>query len=139
MILGQFFDQLLPSEPLVFFDGYHFLNQSASPWQNIRRNNERSVVNVVDEIFFAGGIPRQPPEKQLVENNAQRPDVAFAGVPLVLEDLRGHVEGSPHSRFEHLTLVLGVLGEPKVSNFESALGVQNVGWLDISVHDMQLH
>ena len=101
------------------------------------------------------------PVDHLVQDAPQGPDVAraaqlelarpFAAAPqaaaaaataaVVFDGLRGHVVERPHLRFA--VDVRGVLrgdllGDPEVDELEVALHEQEVGWLEVPVHDARV-
>jgi len=74
-----------------------------------------------------------------VENNSERPDVAFEVVGPVLDDLRAEVVGRAHHRFQIFCCVLQHASNPKVSKFyDVILGKEDILALQVPMEDLAI-
>lgn len=81
-----------------------------------------------DQLVFRRSVPGWRPVQQLVEDEAQRPDIAFRSVLLSLEDLNGHVERRAHNSTVLESLAIGLFGEAKVTDLDHAIVNEDVFW-----------
>lgn len=101
-----------------------------------RPESQGLMLDVVEEVFLVSPFPRDVEEKHLVEDDPDRPDVALGAVVLLLEDLRGHVEGAADAGLEELgRVIFHVLGKTEIPNFDNSLIVEDVGRLHVAVDD----
>ena len=89
------------------------------------------------EVVFRVTLPGCSPEQHFEGQDPQRPDVCLVSVWFAFENLRGHVNRRSYTGFVHLAHLLQVLGKTEVTYFEGVLIYQYVGWLQISMHDIQ--
>lgn len=94
------------------------------------------LLQVVDRL---GVVPGENPVEHFVGHHSETPNVAFDGVLLALENLGGHVVGSPHCcLILGFVLCLGFLhylGEPEIGYLGMALVDQDVLGLQVPVVD----
>ncbi len=129
-------EDLVPTYPVL-------LVQLQAPPQEVHRlrrevlplNVQRDLLDVADQLQLRVGSPGSVPVQELVEDEAQGPDVALAGVLLALEDLEGHVERRSDGGGHHLRLALHLLGKAEVAEFEEFALLHDVGRFEVSVDD----
>jgi hypothetical protein len=81
------------------------------------------------KIVFTITIVRQPAEKQLKEEYAQRPNISLGCILLVLEYLRRHVDWGTHTGTGHFACLSEKFGKAEVTNFKNLLMDQDIGCL----------
>ena len=80
------------------------------------------------------GVERRPADVELVQYDAQRPQVGCVVVRLLLQELRRHVERRALYRCEHRGLLRHGASEAKVAEHDARVGAeQDVLWLHVAV------
>jgi hypothetical protein len=97
-------EHLVPGESVLLVD----LERALEEADGVRRkvlpaDGQRLMLDVIGQLVLAVAPPGRLAVQQFVEDEAQRPDVALAGVLQRLEDLQRHVERRAHRRL-HLGL-----------------------------------
>lgn len=92
---------LLPTHALLLTD-----LQALRDEINGELGDELAVLHLLrvdgrDELQLVIGHPRRPPVQHLVIDQADRPKIRFITIPLLLQQLRRHVERSAHDGPQH--------------------------------------
>ncbi len=79
-------------------------------------DDEWFILDILDEFIDGASSPGRLMMKQLIEDESNCPNIAFAAIGFSLEQLQRHVQRRPHSRLIlHLTRRI-LLRKPKISN-----------------------
>lgn len=78
------------------------------------------------------------PEEHLVKGNSDRPDICFAVVRSMVQDLGSHVERRPENSFCLLVFRPQQLGKTKICYFDDPVVFEYVSQFKIPVHDLGL-
>lgn len=123
---------LVPSQPALLIYLKALLQEVLGVAAEVRIDLHGLGLNVSDQLELSlsreGGLLME----QLVEDEADCPDVALRGVGLRLQDLDGHIKRSADRRrvFDAFGYVL--LGEPEIPDLDYSLAKHDIGWLEVS-------
>jgi hypothetical protein len=125
-------EDLVPTHSALLLDLQAFRQEILSFRLEVFIDLQRLGLDILDKLELSVCRPGGFSVKQLIEDEADGPDIALGSVRLRLEDLDGHVEGRTDRGciFDAFSYVF--FGEPKVSNLNDALTEHNVRWLKIS-------
>jgi hypothetical protein len=74
--------------------------------------------------------------QQLIEDNAQRPNITLCRIVLLVKDLRGHINRTAHTCFIGNSWVLDNFTEPEIAYLEISTVNEDVRRLQISVNNI---
>lgn len=78
--------------------------------------------------------------KHFIKYDSNRPDIALSCVGCPLQNLRSHINGATHARFEHLrSKIVHILSESEIANFVNSFVYEDVGRFKISVNNALSH
>ncbi len=89
-------------------------------------NIEGLFFDVSDELQFGIGSPRGVSVQNLIEDEPQGPNIAFAGVLLAIQNLQRHVERGPHAGGHH-RFRSHLLRKTEISQLQHLPLLHNVG------------
>lgn len=78
------------------------------------------------------------PEKHLVKDDSQGPDISFIGVNLSFENLWCHVDWWAEHGFSHLISRVEIFTEAEVSELDDSVIEENIIRLEIPVQNVVL-
>lgn len=114
---------------------FHWLADLQPSWEN-HLSGQYLLPVCFDGLFSEH--PGYLSDNHLVDNHSQGPNIAFVAVTLLGKNLRGHVSRSADHCFQGSALLLVLLGETEVCDFQHIVFDEDIFWLQISVGNPML-
>jgi hypothetical protein len=140
--MSKSFKQFIPPDPFLLTEGQSAFEELVSLGGEVRLFEylcDGDILQCSQQLLLISCFPGGISMNHFVEDDAERPDVAFCCVLGFLEDLRDHVYRTAHKGFEHLrAVVVHIFGEAEVTDFVHSVIDEDVGRFQITMYDFLL-
>lgn len=96
------------------------------------------LFQIINQVILVFTLPREALGYKEVQEDPESKGISFAGVEVVTEGFRGHIQGAANNIVLFDLLVSVKLDrKPEVADLKDPVIEEDVGWLDVSVDDVE--